>query len=98
MKGFRHKVYIHVDTCIYKSDSLYFGTKPVIILKHAIQQSYVRNITYPDQLREVIRTGNVKRFGRRGLKFIKRSENGSIICIGEDVGCAVIIKTVERGN
>ena len=40
-----------------------------------------------------------KRFGKNGVKFIgKRSKKGSVICIGEDLGYAIIIKTIERGN
>ena len=52
---------------------------------------------------KVIRTDRFseefKKFGEHGIKFISRSKKGgSIICIGEDVGHAIIIKTIERGN
>ena len=46
----------------------------------------------------VLKTGRVERYGKSGIKFISRSKEGSIICVGEDLGNAIIIKTIERGN
>jgi len=50
------------------------------------------------QVYNVLKTGRIEKFGKNGLKFIKKSKTGSIICIGEDKGRCIIIKTVERGN
>ena len=57
-----------------------------------------REIAFPDHVYGVIRTGKVRRFGKNGIKFVSKSKKGAIICIGEDLGYAIIIKTIERGN
>ena len=46
----------------------------------------------------MLQTGKVKRFGKHGIKFVKRGKEGPIICVGEDLGYCVIIKAIERGN
>ena len=79
-------------------DEIYFQDKPIIIKVHAIKRARERNIAFPDQVYNVLQTGKVNRFGKHKIKFVKRSKEGSIICIGEDLGHAIIIKTVERGN
>ena len=66
--------------------------------RKSITQNQNVYIAFPDQVYEVLQTGRVKRFGKHGIKFIKRGEEGSIICIGEDLGYCIIIKTIERGN
>ena len=78
---------------------VYFRGKPIIIMVHAIKRARQREIDYPDHVFTVLKTGTVKKFGKHGIKFISRSKKGrSVICIGEDVGHAIIIKTIERGN
>ena len=77
---------------------IYFQGKPIIIKVHAIKRARQREIAIPDQVYNVLQTGKVKRFGKRGIKFIKRSKEGSIIRVGEDLGYCIIIKTIERGN
>ena len=77
---------------------VYFEGKPVIIKVHAIKRAREREIAYPDHVYGVLKTGKVKRFGKHGIKFISKSKKGSIICVGEDIGYAIIIKTIERGN
>lgn len=77
---------------------VYFSGKPIFIKTHAIKRARERNITYPDHVYTVLKTGKVKRFGRRGIKFISRSKKNSIICVREDLGQVIIIKTIERGN
>ena len=79
-------------------DDIYFEGKPVIIKVHAIKRARRREIAFPDQVYDTIQTGKVKRFGKNYIKFIKKGKKGSIICVGEDLGHAVIIKTIERGN
>ena len=76
---------------------MYFQGKKILIKTHAIKQAREREIAYPDQVYQVLKQGKVKRFGKNRLKFIKKSKNGSIICVGEDLGY-IIIKTIERGN
>ena len=77
---------------------IYFQGKQIVIRVHAIKRAREREIAFPDQVNDVLQTGKVKRFGKRGIKFIKVSKEGSIICIGEDLSHCIIIKTIERGN
>ena len=79
-------------------DELYIDGKQVIIKVHAIKRAREREIAFPDQVYDVIRTGKLFRFGKNFLKFVKRNKSGSIICVGEDLGHVIIIKTIERGN
>ena len=79
-------------------DDLYFEGKQIIIMVHAIKRARQRNIAFPDQVYSVLKTGKVQRVGKHGIKFISKSKKGSIICVGEDIGHAIIIKTIERGN
>ena len=79
-------------------NDIYFQRKLIIIKVHAIKRARQRDIAYPDQVYNVLQTGKVKRFGKNMIKFVKKGKKGSIICIGEDLGYAIIIKTIERGN
>lgn len=78
--------------------AMHFQGKLVVITVHAIKRARERDIAFPDQVYEVLQMGKAKRFGKHGIKFIKRSKEGSIICIGEDTGNCIVIKTIERGN
>ncbi len=98
MRFFDHKVYIQVDHCRYNPEYLYFNGKPVIIRMHVIQRAEERGILYPDQVLQVVNEGKVKRFGKRGIKFVKQSREGSIVCVGEETSQTVTIKTIEYGN
>ena len=77
---------------------LCYDGKPIIIRVHAIKRARERNIAFPDQVYNALRNGKVSRFAKHGVKFTNRTNDGSIICVGEDVGHSIIIKTVERGN
>ncbi|MAE13315.1 hypothetical protein CMO92_02010 [Candidatus Woesearchaeota archaeon] len=77
---------------------IYFEGKQIVIKVHAIKRARQRNIAFPDHVFTVLKTGKVYRFGKQGIKFISRSKRGSIICVGEDLGQVIIIKTIERGN
>ena len=79
-------------------NKIYFQDKPIIIKVHAIKRAREREIAYPDQVHDVLQTGKVKRLGKHGIKFTKKGKDDSIICIGEDLGYCIIIKTIERGN
>ena len=83
---------------MYIMEELWFEGRPIIIKVHAIKQARRRGVSYPEQVRNVIKTGKVVRFGKKGIKFIKRSKNRSTICVGEYVGDVIAIKTIERGN
>ena len=78
---------------------LYFQGKQIFIKTHAIKRARKREIAYPDHVYAVLKTGKLERFGKNGIRFIgRKSRKGSIICIGEDLGHIIIIKTIERGN
>lgn len=79
-------------------ESIYFQGKPIVIKVHAIKRAREREIAFPDQVYHVLQTGKVKKFGKHGIKFIKKNKGTSIICVGEDLGYCIIIKTIERGN
>ncbi len=76
-------------------ETIYYSGKQIIVKNHAIRKAKERRISYPDRVRQVIYTGKVERFGKNG---VKRTKRGSIICIGEDIGEYIVIKTIERGN
>ena len=77
---------------------VYFEDKQIFIKTHAIKRAREREIVYPDQVYNVLKTGKIKKFGKNYIKFVKKSKKGSIICVGEDIGDIIIIKTIERGN
>lgn len=79
-------------------NEIYFEGKLIIIKVHAIKRARQREIAFPDQVYNAIQTGKMKRFGKDGIKFIKKTKEGTIRCVGEDLGHCIIIKTVERGN
>ena len=83
---------------IYTSRYLYINNKPVWISSHAVKQARKRNIEYPDYVYRILHTGKIFRFGKCGIKIVARSKNGCCICIGEDTGYGMVIKTIERGN
>lgn len=91
------KVYIQVSTWI-NVEEIYFQNKLIIVKVHAIKRAREKGIAYPDHVYQVLKTGKVERYGKNNINFIRRSEKGSIICVGEDIGYAIIIKTIERGN
>lgn len=79
-------------------NDIHFQGKQIFIKTHAIKRAREREIAYPDHVFAVLRTGKVVRFGKHGIKFISKSKKKPIICIGEDLGNIIIIKTIERGN
>ncbi|MBI4149511.1 hypothetical protein HY491_03615 [Candidatus Woesearchaeota archaeon] len=76
----------------------YVQGKQIFITTHAVKRAREREIAYPDHVLTVLKTGKVERFGKQGIKFISKSKKNAIICVGEDIGHAIIIKTIERGN
>ncbi len=93
----KQNTYIQVYPRRYISN-LSFEGKPVILMVHAIKRAREREIAFPNHVYTVLKTGKVLRFGKHGIKFISKTKRGSVICVGEDVGHAIIIKTIERGN
>lgn len=87
-------MYIHVDT----PEPLIAQNREIWISAHAVKRAREREIAFPDQVYNALRTGRIERFGKNGIKFIKKTREGSIVCVGEDTGYTIIIKTIERGN
>ncbi len=79
-------------------NDIHFQGKQIFIKTHAIKRARERKIAYPDHVFAVLRTGKVERFGKQGIKFISKSKKKPIICVGEDLGNIIIIKTIERRN
>lgn len=42
--------------------------------------------------------GMQKKFGKRFIRFMRPFKERSVVCIGEDIGSHIIIKTIEWGN
>lgn len=82
---------------LFRRDVLING-KLVLVSAHAAKQAEDRGIVFPDHVYNVLKTGKIKRFGKKHMKIIKRSRKGSVICVGIDVGDTIIIKTITRGN
>ena len=53
-------------------DNLYVNGKQVIITVHAIKRAREREIAFPDQVYDVLKTGKIQRFGKNLLKFVKK--------------------------
>ena len=53
-------------------DDLYVNGKQVIITVHAIKRAREREIAFPDQVYDVLKTGKIQRFGKNLLKFVKK--------------------------
>lgn len=75
-------------------DDFYFQGKQIIVTVHAIKRAREKEVVYPDEVYMTLHTGKVKRFGKHGIIFVGRT----IICVGEDIGQVILIKTVERKN
>lgn len=87
------------DIHVYTQDGdVFFDGKPIVITTHAVKRALERGVAYPDQVYNTLRCGKVIRFAKNGVRFVLRTKQGSIICVGEDVGHAILIKTVERGS
>jgi hypothetical protein len=83
---------------IYTCRHLFIHNRDVWFSTHAIKQAVAKKIDYPDRVFSAVCSGKMRRFGKNHVKFIKKSEKGSIICVGIDTGQAIVIKTIEKGN
>ena len=77
---------------------IYFCDREIIIKMHVLKRAVERKMTVPEDILSTVKTGRIKRFGNNLIKFSKDAKEGTIICIGEEVGNCLIIKTIERGN
>lgn len=77
---------------------IYFCDKEILIRTHVFKRALERKLTVPEDILSTIKTGKIKRFGNNLIKFVKDAKKGTIVCIGEEVGNCIIIRTIERGN
>lgn len=82
---------------IYTSRYLFIHDKEVALTKHATIQARRRHID-EEMIEKTIRNGMHKRFGKQLIKFIQPFKDRCVVCIGEDIGSHIIIKTIEWGN
>lgn len=76
---------------------MFLRGKEIWIKPHAIKRARQRKID-PRMIEATIKGGNIKEFGKHYIKFSKRYKRGTVICLGEDLGQNIIIKTIEWGN
>ncbi len=76
---------------------MFARNREIWIKSHAIKRARQRNID-PLMIRATIKGGKIKKFGKDYIKFFKKYKKGIVICIGEDIGSCIIIKTIEWGN
>jgi len=72
---------------------LIFRNKYVKLSRHAIIRARQRNIT-ADVIQATINGGKVNLFGKNLVRFSKKYKNKFLVCIGEDLGQIILIKTI----
>jgi hypothetical protein len=82
---------------IYTSRYLFIQGKEVVISTHAAVQAMRRRI-HPEMVEATVLGGVHKHFGKRVIKFIRPFKNRTVICVGDDEGLRIVIKTIEWGN
>ena len=65
------------------------------IKRHVFIQAIERGI-HSDIIEEVLRNGELKRYGKHGVKFINKGNKRTIICIGQIIGIKIKIFTIEE--
>ena len=69
----------------------------VVTKRHVFERAMQRGI-HPDLIEDTLLKGKVKRFGKRGIKFVNKGSKRTIICVGELIGNKLKIITIEEGN
>ncbi|MFC2133927.1 hypothetical protein ACFLTH_04860 [Bacteroidota bacterium] len=65
------------------------------IKKHAFDQALKRKID-PDYIESTLKGGRIKRFSKHNLKFIKKFNKFTVICVGEIKGTRIKILTIYK--
>lgn len=65
------------------------------IRRHAFIQASKRKIT-PDMVYTTIMGGKIRRYGKNGIKMIKRYKDCNVVCVGEISGMILKIITIAR--
>jgi hypothetical protein len=66
------------------------------IKRHVFIRAVQRGI-HPDMIESTIKGGKQIKFGKNRIKFIKRFNRFSVICVDEIIGSTIRIVTIERG-
>ena len=69
----------------------------LVIKRHVFERAMERGI-HPDMIEDTLLKGKLKRFGKHGVKFIRKGSKRTIICVGERIGSKLKIITIEEGN
>lgn len=64
------------------------------IKRHAVIRAFERDVD-PDMIEATILGGRISRFGKSGVKFIKKYKRFEVICVGQITGLKLKILTVE---
>ena len=65
------------------------------VKKHVYWRALQRNIDI-DELEDLLKKSQIKRFGKHGIKFINKGSKRIIICVGHIVGTRIKIFTIEE--
>lgn len=67
------------------------------IRRHVFIQALERGIP-PEFIEDTLKNGTIKKYGKHGVKFIKKGSKRTIICVGQIIGTKIKIFTIEEGN
>lgn len=65
------------------------------IKHHTFIQAMRRGIQ-PDAIEDTIVNGKIIRYGKHGVKFIKKGSKRTLICVGQMIGNKIKIFTIEE--
>ena len=64
------------------------------IKRHAFIRAMQRHVS-PDMIEATIKGGNIQRFGKHNVKFMKQYKRFTVACVGEIAGNVIKILTIE---
>lgn len=67
-----------------------------IIIKHHVFIRAMQRKIHPDLIEDTLKTGEMRRFGKNNVKFIKKFKNFTVVCVDEIIGDEIKILTIER--
>jgi len=67
-------------------------------IKHHVFKRAMERGIHPDMIEKTLLKGKMERYGKHGVKFIKKGAKRTIICVGELIGTKLKIFTIEEGN
>lgn len=64
-------------------------------IKHHVFRQALRRGIQPDAIEDTIVNGKIVRYGKHGVKFVKKGKR-TIICVGQMIGNNIKIFTIEE--